>query len=264
MKRLFKRYHCTDTAAAQRALREWYRLPLGQELLKTEQALLSQVLPQLFGYHLLQLGIPHDRELLAPSRIQHRMVLSDSLAAGRTAELGKAELLLGQSRAIPLDGDSLDVVVMPHSLAYEDDPHQVLREVERVLIPEGHVLILGFNPWGLWGGWRLALGWRQQVPWSSHFFSAARIKDWLALLGFDTIVQRSYFYRPPYGGGRTMKQLGFMERMGERWWPRLGGGYLLVARKRVTTLTPIRPRWRTRRKLLVGGLTEPSTRQGKC
>lgn len=263
MKRLFHRYHCADRPAARRAFWPWYRQPLGQALLEAESALLDQILGQLFGYHLLQLGRFADRDLLHASRIKHRMVLCDDHDRARAPGLGTAEPLVAPCAQLPIMSDSLDVVLMPHTLAYAAHPHQVLREVERVLIPEGHVIILGFNPWSLWGLWRLALGWRQQVPWSSHFFSVTRIKDWLALLGFDTIAQHNYFYRPPYGGAHTLKRLGFLEKLGGRWWPRLGGGYLLVARKRVTTLTPIRPRWRASRKLLVGGLTEPTTRQGQ-
>ena len=45
-----------------------------------------------------------------------------------------------------------------------------------------------------------------------------------------------------------------------KMWPMFAGGYLMKARKRVYTLTPVRPRWRLRSSKVVGGLIEPTTR----
>jgi SAM-dependent methyltransferase len=153
-----------------------------------------------------------------------------------------------------MKADSLDIVVLPHVLEFSNTPHQVLREVERVLIAEGHVVILGFNPLSLWNLSRLFLFWKKQAPWNATFLSASRVMDWLALLGFDVIHRQGYFYRPPFQNTNFMTKMGFFEKIGHRIWPKLGAGYVLVARKRVETLTPIRERWRAKRKLLANGL----------
>lgn len=241
---------CDPQLLRQRQL-TWHSLDLGQTLLGTETARLSAILSNLFGYHLLQVGRLGDADLLAGSRITHRVVVGAE--AGSEAGIG----LYARADALPLASDSTDVVVLPHTLEFETDPHQVLRETERVLIPEGHVVILGFNPWSLWGLWRLFLRRGAYPPWCGNFRGLTRIKDWLALLGFDTIEEHGYFFRPPLQNVRVMQKLNFMENLGARWWPGLAGCYVLLARKRVATLTPIKPSWR-RSRLVTAGAVEPT------
>ncbi len=265
MKRLLQAYQCSDNREARAQLRRWYQQPLGQGVLQHERELLAQLLPGLFGYHLLQLGDTLGIEHLAASRISHRMVmLDDSHQSSRAnATLAGLEYLQGYAASLPLASDSLDVVLLPHQLEYAREPHQLLREVDRVLIPEGHLVLLGFNPWSLFGVRRLLQGWRDEAPWSGHFYTPLRLKDWLSLLGFDTVLLRHYFHRPPLQHPATMSYLHRMESLGQRLWPPLGGGYLLVAKKRVATMTPIKPRWRTARSLINVGLAEPTARRDK-
>jgi SAM-dependent methyltransferase len=184
------------------------------------------------------------------------MVL-DELQPG---DSGRAERFYGCATDLPIATDSLDVVLLPHVLEFADDPHQVLREIDRVLMPEGHVVIFGFNPYSMWGLRRMLTGWRKQPPWCGHFFSQYRIRDWLALLGFEAVQSRHYFFRPPVQHHATMEHLQFVEGLGH-YWPVLGGAYLVVARKRVTTLTPIRPRWKPKGRLVPGSVAEPSLRE---
>ena len=261
MKRLLQAYRCNDTFAGRRQLRRWYRTSLGKRVQQAELELLEQVLPLLFGYHLLSVGDPLGEGMLSASRIGHRMILDDIPPLLRGAK-ENAERLRGRNDQLPLASDSLDVVILPHTMEYADNPHEVLRETERVLIPEGHLVILGFNPLSLFGLRRLFTGWRESSPWSGHYYSALRIRDWLALLGFDTVMVRNYFFRPPFQSQRLMRPLERIERIGERFWSPLGGGYILVAKKRVVTLTPIKPRWRSRRLLPVG-TAEPTARRDR-
>lgn len=268
MKRLLQAYQCADCGEARAQLRRWYQQPLGQMVLAHEHELLEQLLPGLFGYHLLQLGETLGTAHLAASRISHRMVMLDESAESDVspdppvAQSG-LEYLRGYAAQLPLASDSLDVVLLPHLLEYAREPHQVLREVERVLIPEGHLLLFCYNPLSLFGLRRLLQGWRDEAPWSGHFYTPSRLKDWLSLLGFDTVLLRHYFHRPPLQHPPTMSSLSRMETLGQRFWPPLGGAYMLVAKKRVTTMTPIKPRWRTARRLINVGLTEPSARRDK-
>lgn len=257
IRRWFKNTHfCTHRSG----LRFWYREPLGQRLLEIERRKLDAILPNLFGYHLLQIGSMVDDDLLAASRISHRVVV-DVADGARLATLG----LHGRPDQLPVASDSVDVVVLPHTLEYEADAHQALREVDRVLIPEGHVIILGFNPWSFWGLRRVFRRRREDTyPWCGRFRSLPRIKDWLALLGFDIVMTSGYFFRPPLQHDAIMRRLAFIETAGARWCSMLSGAYLLVAKKRQSTLTPIKPRWRSRRSLIGADIPEPTTRSGSC
>lgn len=236
-------------------LRAWYNRPVGQVLLAQERELLDEALPTLFGYHIVQIGCLLGNDLLANSRVPHRVLLDPD---------GGGETLLphvySYPDAIPIATGAVDVAVLPHTLEFERDPHQILREVDRILIPEGHVVILGFNPWSFWGLWRKFLGKPcGRAPWCGDFLSMTRINDWLALLGFEVVTMRQHFFRPPLQHRSLMKKLSFLETAGSKCWPSLGGAYMLIAKKRVITMTPIKPSWRSQRKL-VGGLVRPSTR----
>lgn len=247
---------------ARRAMREWYREGLGRGLLDLEQAELDNVLPNLFGYYLVQIGCPVGADLLAASRVRHRVIVDElPVSVAEAAGDVRGSCIRANAEYLPVQRDSVDVVLLPHTLEFATDPHGVLREVERVLVPEGHVVILGFNPWSMWGVRRLLTPRRARLapPWCGEFRSQLRIKDWLALLGFDVVVSRRYFFRPPITHMGIMRRLEFVERVGCRWWPILGGAYMLVAKKRVATLTPIKPRWRPRRSLIRADAVKPTT-----
>ncbi len=242
--------------AIRRALRGWYTRPVGQLLLEMERQALDEILPTLFGYHIVQIGCLLGDDLMAASRVSHRILLDPDAGDGETLHPG----LVAYPDALPIATDSVDVALLPHTLEFERDPHQILREVDRILIPEGHVVVLGFNPWSLWGARRLVRRRRRHTPpWAGDFLSVTRVKDWLALLGFDVVTIRRHFYRPPLRQRRLLARLGFLERWGGRLWPHFSGAYVVVAKKRVATLTPIKPRWRPRPKL-VGKLAGPTTR----
>jgi SAM-dependent methyltransferase len=148
---------------------------------------------------------------------------------------------------LPFATGSLDLVVLAHVLEFSPHPHRVLREVERVLVPEGSVVISGFNPFSLWGVRRVVARGGAAMPWNGHFRSTMRIRDWLTLLGFE--VQGNGFgcYAPPAGSPRWLERWRFMDRAGARWWPVLGAGYLLHGVKRVQGMRLITPHWRGRK-----------------
>jgi SAM-dependent methyltransferase len=250
---------CGKHANVWQMLGQWYQTQLGSKVEATEKELVHMLLSNLFGYQLLHVGSVEQVEFLANSRISHRMVMDIC----HNTPTSTNSCFYGQPQAMPVCTDSLDVVLLPHILEFSEQPHNVLREVERTLVPEGHVVILGFNPFSLWSLWRWLIGWRGRIPWCGHFITTTRIKDWLSLLGFDVIERRYYFFRPPFQQQTVLRKLLFLERFGQRFWPILGGGYVMLARKRVTTLTPIRPRWQPRRKLVTTGLVEPMTPQRK-
>lgn len=219
------------------ALSAWFGTELGRELIAAENRLLGHILPDLFGYHALQLGQAAPVNLLQSSRIRHRI-----LAAPALQPVEGLSPLLAQPDSLPLAADSIDVVVIHHGLDVAANPHAVLREASRVLLPEGHLVILGFNPWSLWGLWRLfRLPWAS-TPWLRRALSPQRMSDWLTLLDFDIVGVESAYFLPPVETAMVRRRLSWLEALGNRYWSQGGATYALLARKRVSCMTPLRLR----------------------
>lgn len=216
------------------ALDAWFETPLGQYVLAAERAYLDATLPDIFGYYALQLGLP-TVDLLAESRMPNRIMLA--IDGGNVRS---------QLSRLPIASQSVDLVVVPHAFEFAVDPHDVLREVDRVLRPEGRAVIVGFNPWSLWGVARLvARG--DQVPWNGRFVSLPRIKDWLQLLGYEISAGRLACYAPPFASATWRNRFSFMEAAGDRWWGVGGGVYMLQAIKRVQGMRLLTPAWADQR-----------------
>jgi SAM-dependent methyltransferase len=203
---------------------DWLETPPGHHLMAWEQGLLDEVVADVFGYHALQLGLP-ELDALRANRMPHRWV-------GHT----ESPVGLGQGRrvglhclpeALPFPGESLDLVVLPHTLELSDDPHQCLAEAVRVLRPEGRVVICGFNPASLWR-WR-----REGLPTAVEWLHPRRVRDWLRLLSCELAAQHHGLYRPPFHTPGWLVRSAWMEAWGARWWPPFGAAYMIVAIKRV-------------------------------
>lgn len=214
----------------------WLQSPVGQYVLRWEQRQVDAAVADLFGFHALQVGLP-DLQGLRANRMPHRWQANDAPHAGVALEC--------EFDALPFDTQSLDLVVLPHTLEFSNNPHHALREVERVLMPEGRVVILGFNPAGLWGLRHRGGLWRQRLamgaspplfPGPAGLISQRRLRDWLHLLNFEVESGSFGCYRPPFKTERWLNRLGWMEAVGSRWWPMLGAVYLVVAVKRVKGL----------------------------
>ena len=120
-------------------------------------------------------------------------------------------------------------------------PIAVVREADRVLAGEGHLIVLGFRP-SACGDFAAAPSAAVIRRDSSACWAARRIADWLELLGYDVALTRNYLFTPPWGGSapRPGVPSALLRRGWIKPWP--AGAYLIKARKRVYTLTPIRPR----------------------
>ena len=238
-------------------LDRWFRQDLGRCLLEYERALLRRLLPDLFGYHLVQLGSLFQQDVLSCSRISHKLIVQ--LQASGAGIQDGADLMAADD-ALPLVADGIDLVLAPHVLEFAENPHKLLREIERVLIGDGHLILLGFNPWSLFGLWQCCLAWREGPPWCGHFYSLARVKDWLSLLDFEIVRIERFFYRPPLHSIRFLQKLRLIEKVGRHGWSCFGGAYLVVAKKRLIPLNPAKLRWPGKRRMVVSGIAEPSTR----
>ena len=212
----------------------WFSTPLGQYLLGRERAYFDRIVADLFGYNALQIGLP-EFDMLHVSRIPLRC---------HVAPRGDVDLA-ADPKDLPIASNSIDVVLLPHVLEFDEHPHQILREVHRVLMPEGRVVISCFNPWSLWGFRRL-LRRTQGYPWDGRFINLPRMKDWLALLGLEVVAGQMSCYAPPFRQQKWLDRFHFMEAAGDRWWPIAGGVYFLEAVKRVRGLRLIMPKWSDR------------------
>ena len=209
---------------------EWLTTPLGAYLQQQEQALFDSAVSDVFGFNAVQIGMA-TMDLLRSSRIPF------SFKAGN----GQGDALC-DSRYLPFLSNSIDLLLLPHALEFSHDPHQTLREAERVLVPEGHIMLAGFNPISAWGLKR-ALTKDDGYPWNGSFLRLPRIKDWLALLGFEMVAGRMACYAPPFANPAWRRRFEFMDKSGDRWWPMMGGIYFIVAKKRVLGMRVIRPNW---------------------
>ncbi len=237
---------CETGPDLRRHLCEWFDEPLGRSLQAIESHRLREVWPHLYGTTALQLGCIGAMDLLDCCVAPTRIILDPPGAAA----VRSRAMVVGTPEALPFDTRSIDLVLLPHTLEFCADPHQVLREVERVLTPEGCAVILGFNPFSLWGAWRLLSRRSKRIPWCGHFIQLPRIKDWLKLLDFELTRGHMLYYRPPLRNEAVMDRLFFLDKIGDRWWPMAGAVYLLVARKRVAGMMPLRPVWKTQRALV--------------
>jgi SAM-dependent methyltransferase len=233
-------------------MHEWFETPPGRYLLAWERAEFDRAVVDVFGYHALQLGLP-DLDALAANRMPHKWL-----------GLSEAEAVTGVVRpdiitdygALPFEENSLDLVVLPHSLELNMDPHTTLREVERVLVPEGKVVICCLNPASLWGlrqrrahvYQRLGFG-ELYLPDAGEFIGYWRLRDWLRLLGFE--VESSSFgcYRPSFKSEKWLERFAWMDPVGERSWPIFGAAYFLVAVKRVRGAKLIGAAWKQPKRI---------------
>ena len=236
-------------------------------LLAWEQAQADALLADVFGYHAVQLGWP-ELQALRHNRMPHRWQagtefewphIQKALITPDARDLSpsqppKADLpapmgpdVWLDSRAWPWQAESLDLVVLPHTLERSADPHACLREVERVLIPEGQLLITGLNPMSLWG-WQTQLGGSRRVGEASvqSLIAYRRLRDWLRLLSFEVEHERRGCYVPAVNSERWLQRCAWMDRMGPRWWRIFGAVHMLVAVKRVRGMRLLGPAWKPR------------------
>ena len=226
------------------AQHRWLDSALGQYLQQAEQALYDQAVVDLFGFNALQMGCLQ-MDLLRNSRIAHRFRSSEFAISAQHHDLCCDDDFL------PFENTSIDLLLLPHRLEFSERPHQTLREAERVLMPEGHLLISGFNPFSIWG---VSLGFKnlfssrdaptRTFPWNGQFIGLTRLKDWLALLGFEVVSVEMCCHVPPFEQEAWRKRFGFMDKLGVNCLPVMGGVYFIVAKKRVVGMTPLKPNWK--------------------
>jgi SAM-dependent methyltransferase len=230
------------------SINDWLHSSRGRALREAEALLLREALDDCFGWEMLQIGLwGGERELIAAARTRRQTVISSTVCQGAD--------VLSRLTQLPVASDSVDAVLLPHTLEFETDPYAVLREVDRVLTGEGKLLVLGFHPWSLWGLRAKATrgGWPPQLR---RLLSERRLRDWLVLLGYEVTETRRYIYDAPWGEPATAAR-----SLHRSWFnPLPAGAYLMKARKRIYALPPLRLRLRERTQL-IGGLVKPTAQR---
>ena len=238
--KILKRQQLPPLRSRLKQLSRWLQTSSGKALLEEQQKALTPRLEALFGYHLLQLSAFEGITLYRDSKIRHCFTLG--------LNINKSASAVTPEQALPLASDSIDVAIAHHVLEYNEDSRELLRELARVVLPSGHLVISGFNPRSLLLFWTLAAKFRSPTSdsgavWNAHFLSIPRLADWLALLGFSIQSVDYGYYRMPV----NIECLAFLDKL---WLPvaklcagmqlPVGGFYIIIAKKEVSILTRIK------------------------
>ncbi len=237
--------------AAQPDLRTWYETPLGEAVLDTVAAKFDDILPGIFGYQGVQVGqIAPGRELLASAGLHRRLVI-DSFARESNSHIS------ADVEHLPISSDCVNLVFYPHALEFCESPHAALREADRILTADGHLLVMGFNPYSAFGV-RGMFG--RSVPWSGRNYGRARVQDWLSVLGFRIVATETVFLRPPVNRVGLLRKTRHLEKM-QKLLGFAGGVYLIHARKQSIPMTLSRQQWlKPRGRLVTGAFAQRSGR----
>lgn len=234
-------------------LNSWYQSPLGIHLLEQIKFRLDTVLSTSFGYYALQLGcVKQSSWLMEQCRINNVFCLGQGE--------GEHQVLIDSS-SLPVASDSTDLVVLMHALSQSKDPHAILREVNRVLIPDGKLIIIDFNPVSFWGLRHLLQGWLDEAPWSGHYYTSRRLKDWANLLGFDQLHHYQCGYALPFNYLGLISRTRILRKFAERWLKFSAAVNVMVFEKNTIPLTPVRRRW-VKRQIISPNVVRPSVGRG--
>lgn len=217
----------------------WLLQSLGCRVLEAEQQFLPHLLTDCYGKHVLLIGVPNQYGLLKFSSIPHQVLLSPTIHKKSSLRYVESDF-----NELPIASASIDLVVMPHTLELIDNPQHLLSEACRIVKPEGHIIIFGFNPYSLWG-LKQKLTRNNTAPWSNNFISAGRIAKWLKLSDFELVKQDTLLFRPPLQNYDIFySKIKFIEWLGSKLWAPLGGVYMLMAKAKVIPMTPIKLHWK--------------------
>jgi len=222
--------------------KSWQDLPNGELILNELNQLLQPWWQKFFGYHLLKIGGLSDGIDTKRSPIKHQVSLSQHSVFATSNK----KQIVADIDDLPLLEHSVDVCILSHALEFSIDPHHVVREASRVLIPNGYLVITGFNPYSLAGFNRFIPFRNKQTPWNEHFFSAGRVKDWLHLMGYEILTDERCLHSTLTGKVSDKGIFNLMGKFAHQYLNCFGSVYLIIAKKRVLPLTPIKPKWQVR------------------
>lgn len=212
---------------------QWLNKQATQRLLALEAGWLRNWVNQLYGYHLAYCGIDTTPHFLKYSKTRHTFRFGFKWSE----QIVPCDALVEEGQW-PLADEAVDVVILQHSLDMSRSPHQLLKEASRSLGAGGYLIIVGFNPYSLFGAMRWLKSFSSKLPWLMRPLSKQRVTDWLQLL--DMHVEHTSdcaHLWPIYMGTETLSRQVDRVLVGTSWLP--ANAYLLVARKTIAGMTPI-------------------------
>ncbi len=221
----------------------WQQLGNGQWVFDGIQMRMDEWSPKLFGYHMLKLGGLSCEVNTSLCTIPHQVNLDQT---------NPLHSVIADPFDLPFLEKSFDVVLLSHQLDYCQDPHRLLREVDRVMMDDGYLIVTGFNPISF-SGLASLMPWRKNnLPWSGRMFTPSRVHDWLGLLNYQVIHCDRYAVYP---NAKQRAVWTWMENISTRLAGPFGSLYFIVARKRTYPLKPIKPHWRLKRRFVPVGVS---------
>lgn len=270
---------------------DWTDFPAGELIKQAITQVCDDYTQRIFGYHFVKLGslsaqIPleqspirniisqvpissvhwdkaetHNDEIASSAEQGERTQHSDSdkpVSAKSGASNVASPRVVGQSHRLPFSENSIDGFLLANELDFAQDPHEILREVDRVITQSGYVIISGFNPLSLAGIAKFLPVKRDNKLHDARFFTSYRIKDWLQLLGFEIVEQRqimfsTLFFQPRWEYSKNI------QHYLSTYFPWCSAMYVILARKRVIPMTAIRPKLQLKRQFSPVGAASART-----
>lgn len=230
-------------------IRDWYRTDAGKLVSQAIEQHMWRITSCIFGYSAILIGDTFEqRKLLKNCTISEQICIDRSATAN----------IMSSPAALPVSNDCVDLFVLPHTLDFTGKPHEILREVERCLVPEGYMIVIGFNPISFYGLWKLFLSRKNIAPWNAKFYSMRRLRDWSSLLGFEETEVHYTAQLPPFKRIQSWRKMQSLGRTMQYHVSHIGGVYIFVARKRVARLTPLKPAWASSNQILTGKIPKPT------
>jgi len=236
-------------------IQQWFSSELGCELLQAQKRAIDRLIPNLFGYHLVELSIDPNMALSSHSLIGHKIIIAERFQLG-LSDNG----VLCEATELPFEHNSIDVVLLHHTLDFTDNPHQVLREAIRILRPGGHIMVVGFNPASWWGVHRFCNKKSSKAWHKGQFISQSRLDDWMSLLGMTQLRMLTDYYVPPFTSKKWRNRCEKMQAYGRRSLPKNGAFSVTLARKDVEGITPVK-HIKFARKFYTLPVRKPATRE---
>jgi SAM-dependent methyltransferase len=236
-----------DFNARHRSFEDWFQTPLGRALLADQRSQVDRLTGNLTGARQLHVALSHRLPMATGTDFSQKVLTTpqwhDRIPDG---------VAVCDADELPFPGDSMDLVILHHTADFSPHPHQALREASRVLRGEGSILLIGFNPLGLWG-LRWLVSRHRAGPWGGRFLLKSRMEDWLRLLDFSVETVESSFFRTPFQASAHRDGRGIIERIcGNRLLP-VGAYYCILAKKRVYSRLPRKPAWRSQKVIPLPG-----------
>ncbi len=248
---------------------DWFKTSLGQAIVNGEREKCVQLIPSGYYARSLQVGFPwvnyleglevSARYIIDNHYSSRKIAGQDGEATDTESDAAGCHFAFSTCSALPFPEKTHDLIVLPHTLDYCPDPHEVLRQTSQILVPEGCIVIIGFNLLSFYGAVRLFKD-HKILPWAGHYYRVGRVQDWLALLGFDLVGAGMMSYQPPVQSEKWREKMAFIENAGNRWWPGLGGVYVIVGRKREMAVTAL-PRSSRKWHTLIPGMAQSASQR---